>query len=258
MIQKGRLDTKRQRLLFILLVAMLMVVVFSAMAHADLTVVGTGTMAGVAGSYNLIYDSAQNITWLDYLAPVNTWQNQMAWAQNLAVNFKGQNVTGWSLPTAVDDGSYPNNFSFNGTTSYGYNNTSSQMGYLFYTDLGNKGYYDKNGNPQSGWGLTNTRPFKSLIALSTSGNSGYLSSTGDAARPDLEWVFGFTYGDQTMYYKTNASVALAVHPGNIVATTPPPPSSTTPVGYSPTWLIITLMSLTLAGGYLMRKRIAGN
>ena len=34
--------------------------------------------------------------------------------------------------------------------------------------------------------------------------------------------------------------------------------SGTPVGYSPAWLIITIISLTLAGGYLMRKRIAGN
>jgi hypothetical protein len=32
----------------------------------------------------------------------------------------------------------------------------------------------------------------------------------------------------------------------------------TPVGYSPAWLIITLLSLTSAGGYLMRKRIASN
>jgi hypothetical protein len=31
-------------------------------------------------------------------------------------------------------------------------------------------------------------------------------------------------------------------------------SSPTPVGYSPAWFIITLISLTLAGGYLMRKK----
>jgi hypothetical protein len=32
----------------------------------------------------------------------------------------------------------------------------------------------------------------------------------------------------------------------------------TPVGYSQAWFIITLISLTLAGGYLMRNRIASN
>jgi hypothetical protein len=30
----------------------------------------------------------------------------------------------------------------------------------------------------------------------------------------------------------------------------------TPVGYSPQWLMITLLSLTVAGGYLLRKRMA--
>ena len=33
-------------------------------------------------------------------------------------------------------------------------------------------------------------------------------------------------------------------------------NNSTPVGYSPSWLIITLLSLAIAGGYLMRKRMA--
>ncbi len=34
--------------------------------HADLTVVGMGSMQGVSGSYQLIYDNVLNITWYDY------------------------------------------------------------------------------------------------------------------------------------------------------------------------------------------------
>ena len=33
-------------------------------------------------------------------------------------------------------------------------------------------------------------------------------------------------------------------------------NNSTPVGYSPSWLIITFLILTSAGGYLMRKRMA--
>ncbi len=33
-------------------------------------------------------------------------------------------------------------------------------------------------------------------------------------------------------------------------------NNSTRVGYSPSWLIITLLSLAMAGGYLMRKRMA--
>jgi hypothetical protein len=35
-------------------------------AHADLLVSGMGTIKGVTGSYQLIYDTDLNITWLDY------------------------------------------------------------------------------------------------------------------------------------------------------------------------------------------------
>jgi hypothetical protein len=35
-----------------------------------------------------------------------------------------------------------------------------------------------------------------------------------------------------------------------------PPPSPTLVGYNPAWLAITLMSLMVAGGYLLRRRMA--
>jgi len=204
-----------------LLMAMVMVVGFTAMAQADLTVVGTGTFNGgtgentVNGGYQLIYDSAQNITWLDY-SYCHVWQNSVNWAQNLVVNFNGQNVSGWSLPSTVDG---PLNWSYNGTTSEGYNNTSSEMGYLYYTELGNKGYYDKNGNPQSGYGFANTAPFKNLY-----GNA-FWSGTEYSADPLSAWVFGTVYGNQGVTSKSYAYYALAVLPGDVAATPTPIPAA---------------------------------
>jgi len=56
-----------------------MVYGFAVQSPADLTVLGTGTIkapgAGDGGAYQLINDSAQNVTWLDYSVPADTWQD---------------------------------------------------------------------------------------------------------------------------------------------------------------------------------------
>jgi len=90
----------------------------------------------------LIYDQDLNITWYDYSYmgiqyPVGmgaTWQMAMNWATNLAVNVGGTPVTGWTLPTS-------DQYS-------GYNDTVSELGHLYYTELGNSpGFGSKNFGP---------------------------------------------------------------------------------------------------------------
>ena len=188
----------------------------------DLKVVGTGTMQGVTGSYQLIYDGAQNITWLDYTHwdttnngnnYNDTWQNQVNWAQNLTVNFNGLTITGWSLPTTTD-GSTTWTY-YDGTTSAGVNKTNSQMGYLYYTELGNKGVQDINGNLQTGWGLTNTGPFKNLLSYP------YWSVTEHSADPALAWAFATNSGSQYATSTSDYSYGLAVLPGDISAVQAP-------------------------------------
>ena len=93
----------------------------------------------------LIYDSDLNITWYDYSKSWDTWQNQVNWASGLSVTFGSNTYTDWRLPSTVD-GTYAG-CGCNGTTTAGYNITSSEMGHLFYTELGNTGYYDTSGNP---------------------------------------------------------------------------------------------------------------
>ena len=170
-------------------------------ARATLTTVGTATYSGTA--YNLIYDNDLQITWLDYTKGYDNWQNQKDWANTLGSSLTTVSLlpgytiapdwtTGWRLPSTVD-GSY--SWGYDGTTTAGYNITNSEMGHLYYTELGNKGYYDTSGNgPQAGWGLTNQVPFTNLIA------SWYWSGTEYADDPNSAWYFYTNYGYQDVFY----------------------------------------------------------
>jgi len=97
--------------------------------------VDSGPYAGV----QVINDTDRNITWLDYSNAPDTWQNQVSWAANLAVTVNGVTYDNWRLPATVDG---PYVWGYDGTTTAGYNITTSEMGHLYYTELVNKGYYD--------------------------------------------------------------------------------------------------------------------
>jgi hypothetical protein len=195
-------------------------VVFSGVAHADLSVIGTANYLG--NSYNLIYDNnGPNgpITWLDYISPQKTWQNQVNWADGLGSHLTVTLYPGytsnidwtknWRLPMTLDG---LGNYGYDGTTERGLNITSSEMGHLFYTELGNKGWYDINGNLQT-YGLDNKGPFQNLLGNYYS----YWSGTTWALYPESAWLFAFWYGYQEPGDKGMSLIALAVHPGNVSA-----------------------------------------
>ena len=204
-----------------LVVAGLLALSLSGPAHANsLEVSGMGTMAGVAGSFQLIYDPDLNITWLDYTKDADTWSNQLSWASSLSVNFNGQDITGWRLPFTVDE---PAQYSIDGSTSSGYNNpTTSEMSHLYYIGLGNKGYVDTSGNYQPDYGLINTAPFANLIS------NWYWSGTEYAAEPSKAWRTGTVFGLQSLNDKVHHGFALAVLPGRIQAV--PVPASLLLIG----------------------------
>ena len=196
------------------------VLVFSA-GQADATLletIGTATYGG--SDYNLIWDPDISVVWLDFSNPMNTWDNQVAWAAGLngagvltynidpgySVNW-GSNV--WRLPSTVDGLSV---WGYDGTTTAGYNITTSEMGHLYYDELENLGMVATDGtSPQPSWGLNKTGDFTQLIA------SWYWSGTEYAADSGYAWVLGIHYGGQNNDLKDYPSYGLAVRSGDVSA-----------------------------------------
>ena len=119
-----------------------------------------------------------------------TWWGAQAWANNLTLG----GVTGWSLPsTPIED--------------FGYNVTSSQMGDLFYNQLG----------VSAGSSIaTSTNPNYNLFPNVQS--YVYWSGSEYAPYPYGAWLFGTTNGYQYHdYYKPFQLYAWAVRPGDVAA-----------------------------------------
>jgi hypothetical protein len=200
--------------LFLLLVAM-------GPANAALTTIGTAQFNGTGAEYNLIWDDNNNgnsVVWLDYTHGTANWTNQKAWATGLdgvlTYNTPGYTVdfgaNNWRLPSTVDG---PYVFGYTGNTTAGYNITSSEMGHLFYTELGNLGYYSTNGTTQAGCGLVKTGDFDNLVS------AGFWSGTEYAANPSYAWFFHTGNGGQDVYI--GGLCGLAVRSGQI-STVPVP------------------------------------
>lgn len=206
-------------------------------------------IAGVSGLANatlwdrgegLIYDDVLDITWLQdanlmvtekfgYLPLINnqsgiaTWDDAMGWigAMNNA-NYLGYND--WRLPTTVDGDENP--WGYDGTTNYGYNIITGEMGYMYYVNLGNRGYYAPDGTyPQPGWGLANTtfidgatgepRSFSNVI------EGDYWSETVYSISPTSAWCFKYSDGLQFRGAKQGmGAYAWAVRPGDVAVPLP--------------------------------------
>ncbi len=176
-------------------------------SQAALVKIGSGThwdgAYGVVTS-NLLWDNAHkdssgnSLVWLDFSAPAATWDNQNKWAAGInsmmpvidpgyVVDW-GTNL--WRLPDAHNqDGTGPDR----GTLV-----KNSEMGHLFYTDLGN--FYSS---------LTNTGEFKSL------GKHWYWSGT--EYDTDDAWLFAMYEGSQSYANEGFSFYGLAVRSGHVSA-----------------------------------------
>jgi len=171
----------------VLLCGMFFLLVAVGSANATLITIGTAQFGGTGTAYNLIWDDDNNgnsVVWLDYTHERANWTDQVGWAAGLngvltydidpgfTVDF---GANSWRLPSTVDG---PWVLGHNGTTTAGYNITSSEMGHLFYTELGNLGQYNStNGGLQAGYGLVKTGDFNNLV------NSWYWYGTEFAYAP---------------------------------------------------------------------------
>jgi len=192
----------------------------SGLAQADLTTIGTATYAGA--ERNLIWDDDNNgnsVIWLDYSNSSQSFDNQNTWAAGLSPTINldaGYSVSwnddAWRLASTVD-GAYQ--YGYDGSTTAGFNIQSSEMGHLYYGELGNLGVLDTSGNSQSGWGLVNTGGFTNLVS------SWYWSGTECANNPPNAWGFGMGGGRQDDdfqghgYGQGSGSYGLAVRSGDV-------------------------------------------
>jgi hypothetical protein len=155
-----------------------------------LTVLGILTIANADLQNNgndLIYDTDRDITWYNPNLSAMSWDQAMAWAEGLTVG----GATGWRLPTAYNqDGSYP---------LYEYNVIGSELGHLYYVELGNAAY-----GP-----LTNTGPLENLQPVI------YWSGTTTKKFAGNAFIFNFKTGRQAHADKALPFNVLAVHSGNV-------------------------------------------
>ena len=170
----------------------------SGSAHAALQ---GRDLNGSVGSFEAYYDTDLNITWLanaNVNGPMN-WAAANTWAANLSFTNGISVYDNWRLPTALNqDGTGP---------CFGYNCTGSEMGHLFYSELGGTALQSI---------LTSADPdlakFTNLQATNY-----YWSGTEYAPNTGYAWRFYFGYGPQDAGTKGNGFYALAVSPGDVAA-----------------------------------------
>lgn len=151
----------------------------------------------------LIYDSGLQLYWMkdgNKAGTTMTWQHANDWAENLTYG----GFDDWHLPT-TPDGTWGYNGSDNSTK---YNVTVSDLGHLFYTFLGKVGQVSPNGYSNSSYTSGSPEYFTDLQA----GHYwfGTLSTTLDAKKDPMGWIFDFEYGTQFLESTTNLAYAIAV------------------------------------------------
>ena len=157
-----------------------------------------------------VYDTDINITWLsdaDYAKTsgydadgMMSWLDAKAWAASLSIG----GVTGWRLPTAD-------------ISCVGYNCSNSEMGHLFYDELGGTAGYPLP-VPSSSNFFSNIREYLGVYA--------HFYWTGTEFTPDLGWVFFFAAGYQAWGDDTpNSGFVWAVHDGDVGAGLVPEPET---------------------------------
>ena len=198
----------KKKLLAVLVTGLLMFGLVG-MAQAALTTIGTAQFGGIGTEYNLIWDDDNNgnsVIWLDYTNAGVSQVAHNAWAAGLdstltynidAAHTVDWDGSSWRLPSA----------GVNPTS--GYNQTTSEMGHLFYNELGLTG-----GPPTYPWYTDeqlNAEEFNNLIA------SWYWSGTEYAGNPGSAWLFDMNSGGQNYYGEVNVVDGLAVRNGQVSA-----------------------------------------
>jgi hypothetical protein len=211
-----------------------------ALATAGVLTSGIAQAELIDRGGGLLYDTVLNVTWLQDANYAKTsgsdadglmnWTVAKNWADNLVFHDSVRNVdySDWRLPAVKSVGSgWNENYSNDGSTDVGYNITSphSELSYMYYVNLGLKGYYSPSGTFQPNFGI-----FRNGTGWGGQANVGlvknlqskvYWSGTATPDPADEAWVFYTFNGSQVSRYQDSAFYAWAVRSGDVSAAPEP-------------------------------------
>lgn len=183
------------------------------------------------------YDDVLNITWLRDANFAQTsgfdsdglflYNDATAWAASLSIGI----ATDWRLPSirAIDPNDHDPTLTFNGSTDRGYLITRSEMGHMYYNNLGNLAYRDENQNIQPGYGLNNIDFIEAITGQELSFDNlfatQYWSQEEFTDLTSQAWTFNNDLGLQFNDNKSELHYAWAVHDGDVLPAIIPVPTA---------------------------------
>jgi hypothetical protein len=191
----------------------------------------------------LLYDDVLNVTWLQdanyaktsgYDADGRmTWDAAKTWAGSLNISrFAGESLNGWRLAANTPVGAdWNKSYSYDGSTDGGYNITSphSELSYMYYVNLGLKGYYSPSGAVQPNSGVYRNGTFGGQANVGLVKNlksSIYWSGTACLPNPAYwAWTFQTSGGPQSSDTQYLEWYAWAVRPGDVATVAVPEPET---------------------------------
>jgi hypothetical protein len=241
-----------------------------ALATVGLLSSGAAQAALVDRGGGLLYDNVLNVTWLQDANYANTsgyaaisgglmdWNTANTWAANLSYHDSVRNVdySDWRLAsnTPVNGTSWNYNYRANGTTDVGYNikSPNSELAYMYYENLGLKGYVSATGNYQPDFGVPGAYYGGQADVAAKDGGPvvknlqswAYWSGTAYAPNPTQDaWLFLTFNGDQGVDRQYYALAAWAVRPGDVAAMSAPTSPAPEPETYAMLLAGLGLMSV---------------
>jgi hypothetical protein len=212
-----------------------------SLATACVLTSGMAQAALIDRGGGLLYDDVLDVTWLQDANYAKTsgydadgmmnWTDANIWASDLNISrFAGESLTGWRLAANTPVGADWNYEWLNdGSTDYGFNITSphSELSYMYYVNLGLKGYYSPSGAHQPDYGIfrngTDWGGQADVGLVKNLQAGGYWSGTAYAPDPaSYAWFFSTYYGSQSYLRQFHELYAWAVRPGDVVAAVPEP------------------------------------
>lgn len=175
---------------------------WSGTSHASLLLRGGGSM---------VYDTQSNLTWLvdASVGGLRSYGDAKAWAEGLVQG----GFDDWRLPqvSPVNGSSLQLDYSEDGSTDVGFNTAglNSELGFLFYSSLGNTAF-----------GLSSTGPFAGLFDANDA--IGPVFWTGTESQLGWSLAFFMGIGDQEELAQDTMARAWAVRVGDVEASVPEP------------------------------------